>query len=833
MLRVRILLVLLLLGIFAALTAQRSMTATRVHTPIKIDGVLDDAAWTLATPTTDFTQFEPNANTKPTAKSTVSIVYDDSGVYVGAHLYQDPSTILKELTPRDQRANTDWFAVTIDPYQSGINGFAYIVYVTGVQQDVQVSSSGEDVGWNAVWKSKVTLVEDGWVVEMKIPYAAIRFPKKDIQEWNIQLGREIRNNREQMFWNPRNPNIAGFVNQCGTLTGISNIKSPVRLSLTPFVVGYLDHNSANATGEKSNTAFSAGMDLKYGINDAFTLDMTLIPDFGQVVSDNLVVNLGPFEQFFDENRAFFTEGVELFNKGRLFYTRRIGGQPLHAGDVSASLATNEEIESNPSTTPLINATKISGRTTSGVGIGVFNAVVGDQFATIKNTENGNLRELRTNPYTNYNVFVVDKTLPNNSEISMVNTNTLRFGDDYEANVTGVFFNLKDKSQNYGIDGKFVLSQKYFTDETDLGHSYHLRLGKIGGKFRYNALFVTETDDYDPNDLGFLFSPNERTLQLRVEYVEFNPANENLLRWLVFVAPVYEQLYRPSAFVNFAIRGRGFVLFKSRVGVGGGFVVEPLNTNDYFEPRTSDFSRFYKFPKNYAVNAFVSSDYRKSFAYDLRVFYRKFDEDGRYVLRGEFLPRVRFSNKFSLLGNLVVTSIPNQIGYLDQDEVSETISGLSNEDVLFGRRDRTVIDNSIQLNYIFDSNMSLSIRARHYWDNFTYNQFVRLEEDGSLAPLSFDGRDIDGEPYFDRNVNIFNIDLFYTWRFAPGSDIVVAWKNSIFSSDSIFDNGYLSNLSNVFDADQFNSLSLRVIYYLDYNTLRNPKTGPNPSLQSKI
>lgn len=127
------------------------------------------------------------------------------------------------------------------------------------------------------------------------------------------------------------------------------------------------------------------MDLKYGINQAFTLDATLIPDFGQVQSDNQVLNLTPFEVKYNEYRPFFTEGTELFSKGNLFYSRRIGGQPLHEYDVYDNLDSNETVIKNPTESKLINAIKVSGRTQSGLGIGFLNAITQAEYATIENT----------------------------------------------------------------------------------------------------------------------------------------------------------------------------------------------------------------------------------------------------------------------------------------------------------------------------------------------------------------------------------------------------------------------------------------------------------------
>lgn len=127
------------------------------------------------------------------------------------------------------------------------------------------------------------------------------------------------------------------------------------------------------------------MDIKYGITENFTLDATLIPDFSQVGFDDVVLNLGPFEQRFTEQRQFFTEGTELFNIANLFYSRRIGAAPIDQFNVSSTLTADEEIIDYPRKVTMINAIKISGRTKKGLGIGFFNAITEKTNATIRDT----------------------------------------------------------------------------------------------------------------------------------------------------------------------------------------------------------------------------------------------------------------------------------------------------------------------------------------------------------------------------------------------------------------------------------------------------------------
>ncbi len=807
------------LGLYSQLSV-RSLIAARIESQLSVDGIMNEEEWNLAKIATDFVQTDPVFENKPSQKTEVKILYNDRGIYVGAMMYDDePEKILRELSPRDERNNTDWFEVAFDTYQDGLNGFDFIVTASGVQNDKKFSLNEEGGNWDGIWESKVQITKDGWCVEMFIPYLSLRFPNKDIQEWNINFGREIRRHREQVFWNPVNPAIEGFINQAGRLTGIKNIKSPIRLSLTPFVTGYLNtvSNSGASIGTSTSTAYTGGMDLKYGINDAFTLDMTLIPDFGQVLSDNQVLNLSPFEVFFEENRQFFTEGVELFDKGTLFYTRRIGGRPLNFFNAYSQLQSNEIIKDNPNIVQLYNATKISGRTSSGTGLGFFNAIAGEEFATIKNLNTSETRRVQTNPLTNYNVLVADQNLVNNSVVSLMNTNVTRIGEEYDANSTGAFVDIKNKGQIYSVSGRFISSNKFYKNETQSGHAYALSLAKIGGNWKGSVNYVVETDDFDTNDLGFLFSPNERSVSGNLSYNKYKPKNQKLQRWELGITPSYSRLYKPNVFTDFAINFNGFLLWKSRNAVGAFARIEPIETFDYFEPRTLDFSKFYTFPTNWMIGSFFSSDYRKTLAIDINGLHRKFNEPGRSYVEIRLGPRIRVNDKLSFFLSSFFSKSNNETGFVSSSSVNKPIEGFGSGDIMIGTRDRRIIQNSLRGQFIFNNKMSLSIRIRHYWDQVTYEKFGRLKDDGYLENLSFDGIQ-NGEFLYNTNVNFFNIDMNYIWRFAKGSDIILNWKQSIANEDQDFASNYFKNFSGLFDAQQFNSVSLKIVYFLDYDTI---------------
>lgn len=204
--------------------------------------------------------------------------------------------------------------------------------------------AGEDFAWNAVWKSKVILDKSGWAFEMFLPYSAIRFSKDKVQTWGINITRRRRKTEQQYTWNPVDMNVNGFLTQEGLWTGITDIKPPLRLQLFPYFSVYENHYPSTDPKVKSwSNQYSGGLDLKLGISQAFTLDATLIPDFGQVQSDNRVLNLTPFEVKFNEYRNFFTEGTELFNKGDFFYSRRIGGSPIKQYEIYNDLKKTKKL----------------------------------------------------------------------------------------------------------------------------------------------------------------------------------------------------------------------------------------------------------------------------------------------------------------------------------------------------------------------------------------------------------------------------------------------------------------------------------------------------------
>ncbi len=780
---------------------QKSIHAVRTSHPPVIDGLLNDSCWIFADVATDFIQRDLHPGLPSEQKTEVRFLYDDDAIYINAFLYEvSADSVLHELSTRDSEANADLFGVFFDTYNDDINAFGFFVTAAGTQIDARYSSEGQDFDWNAVWISAVNVTEKGWAVEMKIPYSALRFSAKEEQMWGFNVVRKIRRLREMSFWNPIDPKINSTVRQFGHITGLKNIKPPLRLSITPYVAGILNNYPYNEPGVKNTTYnMSGGLDLKYGITDGFTLDMTLVPDFSQVQSDNQVLNLSPFEVQFQERRPFFTEGTELFNKGGLFYSRRVGGLPMDYYNAYSQLKPGEKIIKNPSQTNLFNATKLSGRTSSKLGIGVFNAISGETYAVASDSSD-NTRKILTSPLTNYNIVVFDQALKNNSYVTLINTNVTRDGHYYDANVTGAGADFNNKSNTYGVYAYGMMSQRFHPDsaESDKGYSAGLNFGKRGGNFKWAYNATINTNRYNPNDLGIQFMNNNIDMGIELAYNVYKPfwKLNNAFNTLNFV---YQRMYKPDAFANFGIAGNSITTFSKRfLTVGIRYGLEPIITYDYYEPRV--FGRYYTFPTNYRGGGFISSDYRKRVAIDISTNVRVFNENNRKETDLYISPRWRVNNKLSFIYETYVQEKLDDIGFANYDYSSDSIT--------FGRRHMQTVSNTLSGVYKFTNKMSLSIRGRHYWSKANYHRYYHLEENGSLTPFNFSG---------DNNVNFnaFNIDVVFFWQFAPGSELNIVWKDAVLKRESNIINNYYKNMESSINSPQNNTISIKVLYYLDY------------------
>ncbi len=814
-----ILAIILLVFVLPVVNGQREITARKTSGHIKIDGFLNEPDWQVAESTGDFTQITPDAGARATLQTSVKVLYDDEALYVGAHMYGSPEQISKVLSQRDRyNTNTDYFSILLDTYNDQLNGFVFSLSTMGVQYDAKIYAGTYNSRLDMIWFGEVQHSDSGYTVEIKIPYSAIRFAPKDKQDWRINFTRHHSLNREESTWNPVIPDLDNIVAQAGKLKGIENISPPLRLFLSPYMSAYADHYP-KPTDELNDWtgSYNGGMDIKYGINEAYTLDMTLIPDFGQVVTDDVILNLTPFEVFFQENRAFFNEGTELFEKTNHFYSRRVGYNPILRNQVTSQLNENEIIISNPNMTPLINASKLSGRGTNGLGVGVFNGITAQLNALIEDSTTLEMREIMTSPLSNYNVFVLDQNLKNNSSVTLTNTNVWRSGSTYDANLTALASQFNTKSNTYFARVSAALSQKYASEGNEYGHMLEAATGKQKGNFIFNVNYLEQSDTYDPNDLGFLLVNNKRVITNAVGYNIYKPFWRLNRFWSRF-ENTYERLYAPDEYIGtsyYATLGVTNKKFHSADIYARGTYTE---INDFFEPRRQGY--YFIQPQNTQIGGWISSNYQKPFALDVHLSNTNYHASDWNTWMYSISPRLRLGNKIFLVYRFEEERSNNELGYAIPFN-SDTGNQPEGLPPLFAQRDVITTTNTIDLAVTLNNKAGFTLRFRHYWSRINSENFYTLQENGRLENFTLDEiYNANNDPIYNTNYNAFSVDLVYRWIFSPASEINIVWKNNIFTDNPQAQMAFMENLNQTLRTDQLNSFSIRVVYFLDYLNLRN-------------
>jgi len=787
---------------------RKNAVANRVTEAPVIDGILNDKAWVAAETNTDFYMLRPS-NVGPARSShptTVKIIYDDEAVYFAASMLDpDGKNIASEISQRDEfyEKKTDFIGISLNPYNDDINFLSFIVTSAGTIADMKsVRDYDEgDSNFDAVFDAKVSKDDNGWYAEFKIPYSALRFPKKEIQTWGLNFYRRIFNLNEIYTWNYVDRSVGSYSEYLGTLNGIQNIDPPTRLFFYP----YSQINSELYKGN-TGTGFSAGMDIKYGINEAFTLDATLIPDFGQVKFDDVELNLSPFEQQFDEKRAFFTEGTELFDQGDVFYSRRIGGD-LDV-DPEDYLQENESVLSSDNSIDLINAIKVSGRTDNKLGIGFFNAITKKTTAILQDTITEKQREVTLEPLTNYNIVVLDQQLKNNSSITFLNTSVNRNSNFRNAIVSTLNLDYRTKKNNYRIEGSILRSDIKENGNSTDGYKTTFKINKTKGNFRWMTGVWTTDENYNQDDMGISRWYNNQNIFANISYEIFNPTKYfNQFEFELSVR--HGRRYTPSIKRNNNYEAELF--FETKKLFKNNFELELRTLNkDFFEPRVDGL--FVLKPKELSFRYDLDSDNTKDFVYAVEFNASKSIDE----FYGEENKKIGFSAGLNYkISERLNTSLGIGVSKEDDDL---GYAGNEGSEVIIGIRDVKINQAVFDMVYNINSYKEIALEFRNYWSSVNYKSYYSLLENGIGNPII--NYPFDENP--NANFNIWNLDLSYNWRFAPGSSATILYRNQIYSDDDQSLISYTESLDNLFGKDIGHQFSIRINYFLDYNRFKKKR-----------
>ncbi len=440
--------------------------AVRATAPIVVNGDLDDEAWLKAPPATEFTQRDPDEGKPATERTELRVVYDDVALYVGVRLHdREPSRIARQLARRDTEAEADSFALYLDPHHDHLTGASFSVSAAGVQGDSTVyNDSWQDDSWDAVWESAAKIDEGGWALEMRIPYAQLRFPAADRHTFGINAVRYIQRKRERAWLVHVPKTESGLASRFGHLEGITGISPHRTVEFLPYIVSRGEFVAPSASNDPFNDGArmfgGVGIDVKYGVSSNLSLDGTINPDFGQVEVDPAVVNLTAFETFFEEKRPFFVEGANIFsNFGRtgsnnfwgfnradpmIFYSRRIGRAPQGEAD--------GEFVDRPSSSTILGAAKLTGKTRQGWSLGLLEAVTGREHA--RRVTGGVHDETEIEPLSNYFVGRAQREIGRRGAVGLLATAVNR-----DLRAPALRGKLPAQAYVGGADGHYFLDPK--------------------------------------------------------------------------------------------------------------------------------------------------------------------------------------------------------------------------------------------------------------------------------------------------------------------------------------------------------------------------------------
>jgi Domain of unknown function (DUF5916)/Carbohydrate family 9 binding domain-like len=442
------------------------LTAARRTHPIHLDGVLDEPDWSLAGVATTFTQRYPDPGKPATYQTEVRILYDDDAIYVGARMFDPhPDSIIAPMARRDpQDIYSDWFDVIFDGYHDRRTGFRFGVNPAGTKLDVYHFNDGDsDDAWDARWDVATRVDSLGWTAEYRIPLSQLRFHGSALEQiWGLNFYRAVARRDEWTFWSPYPPTAPGFISNFGDLGGLTGLKPASPIDIVPYVSTHTVTNRADADNpltRGTNAAATVGADFRVGLGSALSLHGTINPDFGQVEVDPAVLNLSAVETFFPEKRPFFLEGAGIFEFGalpvdaaygfsRFVHWRRIGRTP--------QLSPSAEFSDVPDQTTILGATKLSGRTSSGLSLGFVDAVTARENAPSID-DDGAHHDVGVEPLTNYFVGRVKKDLSDGrATIGVLGTATNRSMDaDFDPY-------LRSDAYLYGVDASHASANRRWT-----------------------------------------------------------------------------------------------------------------------------------------------------------------------------------------------------------------------------------------------------------------------------------------------------------------------------------------------------------------------------------
>jgi len=797
---------------------QKVIKAVRMNGAITIDGILDEEVWQQKS-YSDFTMSDPTDGAQPTEKTEVWVAYDETNLYVAARLYDShPELIASRLGRRDDFVDSDWFIFAVDPYYDRRTGYQFAVNPSGSIVDWTLfNDEWDDDTWDGVWASKASFNENGWTVEIRIPFNQLRFPKKDEYIWGVNFRRVIKRKNERVgfVWVPKED--SGYVSRFARLEGIQDIDPGRHIEILPYTVGQTHYSPAidgNPFQTGKEYSGNIGFDLKWGIKSNLTLDTTINPDFGQVE----VEGANTFNAF--GSGGVTSQASISWSMPSFFYSRRIGRSPQ-------GFVTQDGFIKFPDRSTILGAAKLTGKLGGSWNLGFLSALTAREYAEIDFS--GQRLKEEVEPFSYYGVlrsqrefnegkhgigFIatsVIRDLRNETLQMILNRNAFSLGLD------GWTFLDKDKTWAAGgwlgmtrVEGSreaiWMLqhsSLHYFQrpDATHVelneqatsmsGWGGRLVVNKQKGQFLFNAAAGALSPGFDPNDIGFQYSSSDIVnLHLLIGYNWPHPG-KIFRSWYIFGGP----------FRNYDFGGNKFWDGYLLVVEGELLNYWGINTLLAYNPETvsKTLTRggpLALIPWGYQVDLELTSDSRKAIVLSANESLYSRPSEG-YQWTGGLSLRIKPSSNISFSfgpGYSVRRSDLQWIANIEDPWKTETYGTRH----VFGQIYQRVLSGEIRLSWIFTPKLSLQLYLQPFLAVGKYDEFRELARPKSFEYKTYgEGEseishekgtyiiDPDGpgpaEPFSfmspDFNLKSLRGTIVLRWEYLPGSTLFFVWTQN--------------------------------------------------------
>jgi len=761
---------------------------------VTIDGRLDEAAWAGATPITELVQNTPDEGKPASQRTELRILYDDGGIYIGARMYDSLGAkgVRSALARRDQVMNgennltSDKIAVVFDTFRDKNSRSWFELNPDGVKGDHQ---NGDD-SYDPVWEGATKIDSLGWTAEFRIPFSQLRFSRDARQIWGMQIWRTIDRRNESDMWAFWRNNEYGGPAYFGTLEGIAVNSSPRQVELVPYATSRSKLERARSGDpyhSNSEMTYRVGGDAKVNLTSNLTLDATVNPDFGQVEVDPAVVNLSVFETTFSERRPFFVSNSQYFSTGgfscyfcsnvsslSLIYTRRIGRSPQLAGLLSG----NSDFMDAAEATTILGAGKVTGRTSSGLTVGVMDAVTNRETARFRPVGSTVDATQEIEPLTNYFIArlrkdyrggatrigtittMVNRALSNPDEVALLRSNAQAVGLDldhhwakraYGFNVQTALTHIggdtaairraqTSSARYYQRPGRNETTDGLFSTDFDptrrnlYGYGFYARLAKETGDWLWETTQNWRSPGFEANDLGVLNRSDYKWMLGNVVRQWTTPGSWYRSLWTTLGAQ--QQVNYEGDRTDSQYQAYWQATFKNYMNFNIFGIWHPTS---YDERLTRGGPTVMRYGYNF-YSAFMGTDSRSRVVGQLQVQYST-PVDNTEGGRVAFYPTVTLKPSSRILVSLSPSFDHDLTAQQYVAAVADPTApaGFAGTRYVFGRLEQRTFSLDTRTNVTFTPNLTLQLFAQPFLASGKYTSFKEFAEPKSRRMI-FYGRD---------------------------------------------------------------------------------------------